>query len=304
MREYLWGMIIGTFAVTTVLNTAMASENTAKQPWDQWGVSNPSWVEDMTPYKMIGNIHYVGTKGIASFLITSDKGHVLIDGGLPQNAQLIADNIKALGFDLRDVKILLNSHAHFDHSGGLAALKTKSGARLIASEGDRSALEGGFYLGAEDILRYTAPPVSVDQIIGDGETVQLGNITLTASITPGHTRGCTSWGMRVTEQNVSYDALFFCSATVAGNRLNPPQYEGIVEDYRKTFQKTRDWRPDVFFSNHPSFFDMDAKRTAQLNGNTLAFIDRKGFPEMMQGLEKAFEASLETAMQTQPEPQP
>ena len=159
---------------------------------------------------------------------------------MPEGAPLIEANIAKLGFKLSDVKILLNSHAHFDHSGGLAQLKQDTGATLYAMEGDVSALEGGFYLGSEDVRSMNAPPVKVDRVLKDGDTVKLGDFTLTAHLTPGHSRGCTSWGATLRRRGKAYEALVFCSATVAANRITPPlQYEGIVEDYRKTFAKTK-----------------------------------------------------------------
>ncbi|GJL93941.1 MAG: subclass B3 metallo-beta-lactamase BJP-1 [Hyphococcus sp.] len=289
-------IVISVIAVLLSQASAQDAQQEAPAPWDQWATSNPSWVENTEPFRIIDNIYYVGTKGIGVFLITSNSGHILIDGGMPQNAGAVAGNIKTLGYDIKDVKALLNSHAHFDHSGGLKALKEMSGAVMIASEGDRSALEGGFYLGAEDNINYSAPPVSVDRIIKDGESVQIGEAALTANLTPGHTRGCTSWTMTAIENGKPYDVLFFCSATVAGNSLNPPQYEGIIEDYRETFKKTKDWRPDIFLANHPGFFKMTSKRAAQMNGDELAFVDRETFPAMIKRLEQAFEQSLTEAL--------
>jgi metallo-beta-lactamase class B len=259
----------------------------------QWARANPAWVEPVAPFRVIGPIHYVGSADLASFLIRTDDGFILLDGGLPDNAPMIADSIAKLGFDLRDVKILLNSHAHFDHSGGLAALKAASGATLIASEGDRSALEGGFYLGSESNASFAAPPVKVDRVVADGESVTLGGVTMTARLTPGHSPGCTSWTMRVREGAEAYDVLFFCSATVAANRLvGPPQYEGIVEDYRGTFEKMRDWRPDVFLAAHASFFDMEAKRQKLLAGDPLAFVDRESFPKLRERQQADLERQL------------
>lgn len=265
------------------------------QPWDQWSTENPSWVAPVVPYHIIDNIYFVGTEGLSSYLITSADGHILLDGALPQSADMIADNIKTLGFDISDVKILLNTHAHFDHSGGLARLKELSGGQLFASEGDRSALEGGFYLGAEDKIDYSAPPVSVDRTIADGETITLGDIVMTATITPGHTRGCTSWTMEASDGNATYSVLFFGGATVAGNRLIPPQYEGIVADYRKTFEITKNWRPDIFLPNHPFFANMEEKRQQLVAGDPLAFVDRETFPRMISEQGAAFEESLRVA---------
>lgn len=281
--------------------SALAPDNT-EAPWDQWTTAQPTWVEQIEPFRVIGPIYFVGTKGLSSFLIASDQGHIVIDAGLPQNADQIAGNIETLGFRVEDVRILLNSHAHFDHSGGLQRLKALSGAKLYASEEDRSALEGGFYLGSEDNIAYSAPPVVVDRVIRDGQTITLGGNNLTASLTPGHTRGCTSWRTTIEEQGKPYDVLFFCGASVAANSLIPPQYEGIVADYQHTFEKTRDWKPDVLLVNHPFFFDMDAKRAKQLEGDPLAFIGRADFPALRQQLEAGFMQSLDQATQKQKAP--
>ena len=263
-----------------------------------WRQNFPGWYAAVTPYRIIGDnkagIYFVGTEGLGMFFIPTDAGHIVIDGGMPGEGQYVADAIRKLGFDPKDVKILLNSHAHLDHSGGLAELKVLTGAQLIASAGDRSALEGGFYLGSENDAAMNAPPVAVDRIIADGETLTLGNVSLTAQITPGHSRGCTSWTMPVVQGGETYQALFFCSATVAANRLvGPPQYEGIVDDYRTTFAKTRDWKPDIFLANHPEFAGFADKRARQQAGDPLAFVDREGFPAMRAKLEQAFEAALE-----------
>lgn len=255
----------------------------------KWARSNPNWVEAIAPFRIAEGVYYVGSLGLSSFLITTPEGHFLLDGGVPENAPMIAANIKALGFDIRDVKYLLNSHAHFDHSGGLAALKELSGALMIASEGDRPALEGGFYLGSEEDHDLDSPPVKVDRIIGDEETLSFGGVMLMAHLTPGHTRGCTSWTMEAGGRGV----LFFCSATVAANRLaDPPQYAGIVEDYRSTFARTRDWRPDIFLANHAFFFDMEARRARLLAGDEDAFVDTEAFPKLIAALEAAFEKAL------------
>ena len=257
-----------------------------------------TWFENVEPFRLIGDreqgIYFVGTRGLGMFFIPTAQGHIVIDGGMPGQGKQVWENIKTLGYDPADIKILLNSHAHMDHSGGLAELKQLTGAKLLASEGDRSALEGGFYLGSEDDQSLKAPPVKVDRIIAEGETVKLGDVTLTAHITPGHSRGCTSWTMPVVQDGQSYQALFFCSATVAANRLvGPPQYEGIVADYRKTFAKTRDWAPDIFLSNHPEFFGMAEKQEKLAAGDPLAFVDKSGFPTFIRTMESWFEAALE-----------
>ncbi|HEV2122348.1 MAG TPA: metallo-beta-lactamase, partial [Chloroflexota bacterium] len=159
------------------------------------------------PFRIAGNLYYVGANDVTAFLLTGPKGHVLIDGGYPGTPPLIIDSIKKLGFRIDDVEILLNSHAHFDHAGGLAALKAASGAQLWVSERDAPAVESG---GARDPtlpLRFLAdigllsyPAVKVDRTFKDGETIRLGPIELTAHVTGGHTRGCTSWSFSVIDR--------------------------------------------------------------------------------------------------------
>ena len=263
-----------------------------------WQKNMPDWFAPVEPYKIIGDdkgaVYFVGTQGLGMFFIPTKEGHIVIDGGMPGQGRYVADAISTLGYDPQDVKILLNSHAHLDHSGGLAELKQITGAPLLASKGDLSALEGGFYLGSEDQTYLNAPPVKVDRIIKDGERVSLGGVSLTAHITPGHSRGCTSWTMNVEQGGKTYHTLFFCSASVAANRLlGPPQYEGIIDDYRSTFAITKDWKPDVFLSNHPEFFGMAAKHAKLKSGDPLAFVDRTGFPAFIAKMESAFLAALE-----------
>jgi metallo-beta-lactamase class B len=235
--------------------------------WHQWRQSKPDWLEPITPSRIIGNIHYVGTQGIGAYLIVSDQGHIALDGGLPQNAQQVSANIVSLGFDLSAVKYPINSHAHFDHSGGLSELKALTGARLIASKLDSTWLENGRYPDSDN-PSYNSVPVVVDRIIRDGENLKLGENTLTA-----HSPGCTSWQSDALEGQVSYRVIFFCGVPVAANRLFPePQYQGIIQDYEATFATIKDWEIDVYLSNHPFYFNLNKKRAAQLDGGSLAFV--------------------------------
>lgn len=258
-------------------------------------IAFPHWYAPTEPFQVMDNLYYVGSRGLAVWFLPTPEGHIVIDGGAPETAAQAIAGIRQLGYDPADIAILLNTHAHFDHSGGLAELKALSGAQMIASQGDRSALEGGFYLGSEDETVLNAPPVEVDQTIGDGEIVSLGGTMLTAMMTPGHSRGCTSWTLTLEEDEVAYETLIFCSATVAANRLvAPPQYEGIVDDYSATFARIADWQPDIYLANHPEFFSMEAKRAALEAGDQLAFVDREQFPELAARLEAAFEEALAT----------
>jgi metallo-beta-lactamase class B len=252
------------------------------------------WNSPGEAFKIIDNTYYVGTGGIAVYLITTPQGHFLIDGAVAESVPQIERHIKELGFNLSDVKYLLNSHAHLDHSGGLAQLKKDTGAILVASEGDKSALESGSYLGSESNHALDSVPVKVDRTIGDGQTLTLGGVTLTANLTPGHTRGCTSWGWTAKEGAKSYAVLDFCSVSVAANRLvGPPQYPGIVSDYEKTFAKAKTMHVDVFLAPHPEFFRMAQKRAAQKAGASAnPFIDPNAFQPFIARAEADFRKQL------------
>ena len=253
-----------------------------------------NWNKPTEPFHIAGNIYYVGTEGLGAYLFTGPKGHVLLDGATPPGASIIEANIAKLGFKLNDVKILLNSHAHFDHSGGLAQLKKDTGAQLAVMEGDVSAIEGGFYLGSEDNKAMGAPPVKVDRVLKDGDKVVLEGIELTANLTPGHSKGCTSWGAKTTEAGKTYDVLVFCSATVAANRITPPlQYAGIVEDYRATFAKVKAMKTDIPLAPHPEFFGLLEKNAkAQAAKSQAAFVDPGALGTLIAKLENDFETTL------------
>jgi metallo-beta-lactamase class B len=249
------------------------------------------WNAPVEPFTVIGNIHYVGL-GVSAFLITTHEGHFLLDGDLAQSAPIIIANIERLGFDIADVRYLLNSHAHYDHAAGLARLQRTSGAVMVASAADRGPLEAGrFPYGPSEGVSF--PPVRVDRVIADGETLSLGGVTLTAHITPGHTPGCTSWSMDVTgADGAPHRAFFHCSATVAGQSLVPPAYPDIVADFRSTFARVREIDADVLLTNHPGLMDFEARRARQLAGDANAFVDAGALDALNDRLEQAFNAEL------------
>ncbi|MDZ4761634.1 MAG: subclass B3 metallo-beta-lactamase [Alphaproteobacteria bacterium] len=256
------------------------------------------WNGPTDPFRIADDLYYVGTAGLASYLFVSPDGHILLDGALEESVPEIEANIRELGFELRDIRYLLNSHAHLDHSGGLARLKADTGARLLAHEGDRSALEGGFYLGSESVKALGAPPVSVDLAFEDGQVVELGGWELVAHHTPGHSRGCTSWGFDAGDGGQSFSALVFCSASVAANRITAPvQYADIVADYRKTFAKAETMKIDMFLAPHPEFFGMAAKRARMAADSTKnAFADPAEFPVFIARQKADFEKQLAERM--------
>jgi metallo-beta-lactamase class B len=242
-----------------------------------------AWNQPFEPFRVIGNIHYVGAAGVSAFLITTPAGSILLDGGLPETAPQIVRNIGALGFKIADVKYLLNSHAHFDHAGGLAELAKLSKATVVASAPDAAALTAGF----RDM-----PAVSIERIVKDGDTVTLGDATLTARITPGHTKGCTTWTMTASEGGRPYDVVFYCSTSVVDRLVGNAGYPEIVADYERSFPALRSLKSDVFLGNHPEFFGMAEKRKRMTSGGPNPFIDPGELRRFVDLSEQAFRAEL------------
>lgn len=254
------------------------------------------WDDPHEPYNVMGNIWYVGTRGIGVYLITTPQGHILIDGATEKGAKVVETNIAALGFKLKDIKYIVETHAHWDHVGGLAQLKADTGATFVASAGDRYGLEHGVHVGDNIYGPGSFPAIAVDREIGEGETLALGGVVLTAHMTPGHTRGCTSWTMTVDDKGVPRTVIFFGSTSIAGNVLVGNQaYPGIADDYRLSFKRLKAIKADVFLVNHPELADMDAKRAAQAAGKPDAFVDSRALPAFIKTSEAGFNDELAKA---------
>jgi metallo-beta-lactamase class B len=254
-----------------------------------------SWNHPVKPYRVISNIWYVGASGVTSFLITTSKGHILLDSGLSETVPLIKQNITQLGFKLADIKILINSHAHYDHAGGLAELKKLTGAKLMATEADAELLalggKGDFAWGD----KYAYKPVKVDRVLLDNDQVELGEVRLTARLTPGHTKGSTTWTMKVDEEGKQYEVVFATSVSAPGyNLVNNDKYPNIADDYRRTFQILKSLPCDVFLGPHAEFFSMKEK-IARMGQGTKPnpFIDPAGYREFVANGEKGFQKTLE-----------
>ena len=242
-----------------------------------------AWNEPVAPFKIIGNVYYVGAAGVSAFLVRTNDGSILIDGGLPETAPRIAQSIKTLGFDIRDVKYLLNSHGHFDHAGGLAELKRLTGASLLMSSPDAEAIAAG----AQNM-----PAVKADRLLRDRDTVTLGGITLTAHLTPGHTRGCTTWTMKVEEAGRMHDLLVHCSTSVVDTLIGNKDYPDIVSDYQRTFARLDALKADVFLGAHPAFFGMEEKRRKMRPGGPNPFVDSTELRRFNDRSKRDFEAAL------------
>jgi len=246
--------------------------------------------QPVPPFHIIGNIYYVGASDITSYLIVTSAGDILLDGGFVETAPQIEANIKTLGFKLADVKFLISSHEHLDHAGGFAELKRSTGAQLVAMAEEVPTLTSG----------KSFPAVTPDRVIHDGDTVSLGGVTMTAHLTPGHTRGCTTWSMIARDNGKSYHVVFVGSASVLPNyklidRPNTPAtYSGIQADYEKTFRVLRSLPCDVFLGAHGSFYSLKQKREAmEKHPAANPFIDPAGYQAYIARAEAVYRTELQ-----------
>jgi metallo-beta-lactamase class B len=254
-----------------------------------------NWTLPFEPRRIIGNIYYVGSNLISSFLIVTPAGHILIDTGPIEMLPQVEANIENLGFRVKDIKLLLNTHAHFDHCGGFAEFKRQTGATVVASKLDGELMmrggKGDFYWGDE--LSYE--PVTPDRFVADGERVELGGVSLTAHLTPGHTKGCMTWSMQGNEEGKDYDVLFLCGLTVSPYKLtNNDHYPNIVEEVQNSILKLRSMHVDVLLAAHAFWFDLEGKVARQKEGAPNAFIDPselgRHLTEMENDLNQALQA--------------
>jgi metallo-beta-lactamase class B len=257
------------------------------------------------PYRVIGNIYYVGADDITSYLITTPQGHIIINSGYEDTPALIQASVLKLGFRMRDIKLLLNGQAHYDHVAGQAALQKMTGAKVIASERDGRVIETGGKADPRWGKQTTYPPVHVDRVVHDGDQVTLGGVTLVAHLTPGHSIGCTTWTMIVKDGGRQYSVVF-----VGGTSINPgvrfvghPTYPGIAGDFAKTFRVLRSLPCDVFLGAHGGYYGMIDKYKLLMSGaRPNPFIDPSGYRVFVDASEKTFlsQLALEKAAQVKP----
>ncbi len=256
------------------------------------------WNKPVPPFRIAGNLYYVGAIEITSYLITTPQGHFLLDGGFVETAPQIERNIVQLGFKLTDVKYLLNSHAHYDHAGGLAELKKSTGAKFVASEGDAGLLRkggrGDFRFG--DTLLF--PPVEPDKIILDGESLRLGDQVTTAHLTPGHTKGTTTWTTKIRDGATTYQVVFVGSQSSLDYKfVGQESYPGIAADFVKSFAILKSLPCDIFLAAHGSFFHFMDKHERLIRGDTKAFVDPEGYYRYLSESEKDFRQKLDQQKQ-------
>ena len=249
-----------------------------------------SWNQPVAPYRIMGSLYYVGASDVTAFLITTPQGHILVDSGFAETVPLIKANIAKLGFELSAVKWLLGTHAHADHAGGFAQLKKETGAPLVAGADDAELLARG---GSQDFAfanRAPYPAVKIDRPVHDGDTVSLGDVTLTAHATPGHTKGCITWTLPLRVDDKIYNVVFVGSASINdGVRLSgKPSYPGIAADYATTFKILKSLPCDIFLGSHARFYDGLAKASRLKDGGPNPFIDPQGYRKYIAGAEKVY----------------
>ncbi len=254
--------------------------------------SDPNWTRPFPPFRIVGNLYWVGSYDLATYLITTPQGHILINTGVGDTAKQIKASVERLGFNLADTKILTATHGHFDHVSGMAGLKRMTGARLIVSEQDKELLESGGRLDFRfgDTLGARFEPVKVDGTFKDGDTISLGRTVLTAHQHPGHTKGATSFTLNVRESGKTYRVVIANmgsinpGVTVSGMA----KYPGITEDYARTFKAQKDMQIDIWLASHASQFKLHEKYKPGDVFNPDRFVDPQGFKASVEQLEKTY----------------
>jgi metallo-beta-lactamase class B len=280
--------IMKTFFLSLLLTLVFAGSAFAQ--------ATPDWTNPFPPYRIIGNVYYVGSQGLASYLITTKEGHILINSSLESSVPLIRESIEKLGFKFGDIKILLISHAHWDHCAGSASIKELTGAKYMVMDPDVPEIEAGgkgnFQYGDSPTSRYQ--PTKVDRVLHDGEAVKLGDAVLTAHLTPGHTKGTTTWTMKAKEGNKTYNVVIIGSPNVnAGYKLvNNALYPQIASDYERMFRVLKLLPCDVFLGAHGNYYGMEAKYARMKEHAANPFIDPEGYRSYVAEREQTFRAEL------------
>jgi metallo-beta-lactamase class B len=259
--------------------------------------ADPEWTEPFPPFHIAGNLYYVGSKGLANYLVTTPQGNILINSDLEANVPMIEASIEKLGFKFKDTKILLISHAQWDHDAGSAKIKEMTGASYMVMGADVPVVESGgkmdFQYGNNPSFLY--PPSKVDRVLHDGDEVRLGGAVLVAHLTPGHTKGCTTWTMSVTEGDKTYNVVIIGSPNVnPGYKLiHNDNYPQIAEDYERMWRVLKSLPCDIFLGAHGGYFGLEEKYPRLKDGGANPFIDPRGYKEYVAQKEQDFRTELE-----------
>jgi metallo-beta-lactamase class B len=259
------------------------------------GAQTPNWSEPFPPHKVVGNVYYVGSSELASYLVATPAGHILINTGFEETVPVVRAGCEKLGFKFSDIKILLTGQAHNDHVAGFALVKKLTGAKVMVMAGDDVVVRGGGQgdFAYADQIRWT--PCAVDRVLRDGETVTLGPATLVARHTPGHTKGCTTWTLSAEEGGRRYHVVIVGSVNVnPGFRLvNNAKYPRIAEDFAHTFQVLESLPCDIFLGSHGSYYRMKEKYPRSLQEGAQAFVDPEGYRRFVAAGKAAYLQELE-----------
>jgi CubicO group peptidase (beta-lactamase class C family)/glyoxylase-like metal-dependent hydrolase (beta-lactamase superfamily II) len=259
------------------------------------GQGPAEWYEPFPAHKIIANVYYVGSKDLATYLVTTNDGHILINSGFERTVPLIQKSVESLGFMMTDVKVILASHAHSDHVAGHALLQKVTGAKVYVMRGDDQVIASG----GKGQYKYTTDrwePCKVDRVLDDRDEVKLGGVTLVARRTPGHTRGCTTWTWRVEDGGKKYDVVVIGSPNVnPGYQLvSNPDYPEIADDFARTFKILKGLPCDVFLGAHGSYYDMVKRHELARKGQADAFVNPEGYKDYVSERERAFCKTLST----------
>jgi metallo-beta-lactamase class B len=256
------------------------------------------WDEPFPPHRIADNLYYVGSKGLATYLITTSKGHILINSSFERTVPIIRGNVEKLGFKFPDIKILLASHAHSDHVAGHALIKELTGARVEVMEGDAKVIATGGK--GQYLYKEGWKTCEVDRVLKDGDTVTLGEATLTARLTPGHTRGCTTWTLQATDGGKARNVVIIGSPNVnPGYQLiTNRDYPEIADDFTRTFRLLKTLPCDIFLGAHGSYYGMEEKfARLQKDPKTNPFVDPEGYRAYVENRDKSFQETSQKQKQ-------
>lgn len=293
MRHNLTGLGLLCAGALALLTTVAAGAA------DQYAPANPQWNRQIEPFRIAGNLYYVGVADVSSYLITTPQGHILLDAGFRESAPIVEANVQKLGFRVADIRLLLISHGHYDHVSGMAAIQAHTRATLLANPVEvpllRRGGKGDFAFGDT----YPFPPLVPARLLHDGEDVRLGDAVLTAHFTPGHTKGCTSWTTTIRDGERSLHVVFPCSVSAPGYQLvDNPKYPGIQKDFAATFTLLRALPCDVFLGMHSWDFALPEKiRARAADPSRNPFIDPEGYRRF---LDRGQAAIRETVLKQTP----
>lgn len=267
--------------------------------------THPDWTTAQTPFRIAGNLYYVGSRDLAAYLVVTPAGNILINANLKSSPPQIRASVERLGFRWKDTRILLNSQAHFDHAAGNAEVVKETGAKLMVMDGDVNAIETGdaHDFGGSDLSRF--PPVHVSRVLHDGDTIRLGGTVLTAHKTAGHTRGCTTWTMQVMDDGHPRNVVIIGGfAALDSYRLidlpnRRASYPGILADFRRGFAIERQLPCDIFLGAHGSYFNMQAKLARFPSQGASVWIDPDGYQQAIAAAEKSIDEKVAAERQAE-----